>query len=325
MPRKTMGIQVKKGMYKDIESVIVVTDKLKATFLPSQGGKLTSLVFRETGRDYLAQRKEEKYRKLGLETSYTQAECAAYDDMFPTIDPWAYPDGPLKGLEYLDHGEVARVPHAFTERDGAVCTYMKSGILPYTFEKRITDNARGGLRIEFTATNTGEHDFDFIWAAHFMAVAEEGGYVLSPYPDGAKAEIAFSTNAEKYGERGDVCTLPYGVDGKTRLDMSKAYGAGAGDAWKFYYSDAVPEGWLGYQYPSDGTRLMFTFPKDKVPYAGLWMNDGSGGLGMFHNAALEVCTGSFDRPDTARERGQYSVLKTGEPYTWYLEIDITKG
>lgn len=44
MPRKTMGIQVKKGMYKDIESVIVVTDKLKATFLPSQGGKLTSLV-----------------------------------------------------------------------------------------------------------------------------------------------------------------------------------------------------------------------------------------------------------------------------------------
>ena len=61
-------------MYKDIESVVVVTDKLEATFLPSQGGKLTSLVLRETGRDYLAQRKEEKYRKLGLDTSYTQAE-----------------------------------------------------------------------------------------------------------------------------------------------------------------------------------------------------------------------------------------------------------
>ena len=50
MPRKTMGIQVKKGMYKDIESVIVVTDKLEATFLPSQGGKLTSLVLRETAQ-----------------------------------------------------------------------------------------------------------------------------------------------------------------------------------------------------------------------------------------------------------------------------------
>ena len=72
MPRKTMGIQVKKGMYKDIESVIVVTDKLEATFLPSQGGKLTSLVLRETGRDYLAQRKEEKYRKLGIEVLVAQ-------------------------------------------------------------------------------------------------------------------------------------------------------------------------------------------------------------------------------------------------------------
>ena len=70
-------IDIQKSMYKDIESVVVTTDALIATFLPSQGGKLVSLIRKETGRDYLAQRKGETYRKLGIDTAYEigRASC----------------------------------------------------------------------------------------------------------------------------------------------------------------------------------------------------------------------------------------------------------
>lgn len=143
------------------------------------------------------------------------------------------------------------------------------GILPYTFEKRITDNGRGGRCIEFTATNTGEHDFDFIWAGCISwRPAEEGGYVLSPYAKDAKAEIVFSSNAEKYGERGDVCTLPYGVDGTTRLDVSKAYGAGNGDAWKFYYSEAVPRAGSATSIRPTGRGSCSLSPRIRCPMPG---------------------------------------------------------
>ena len=80
-------------MYKDIESVVVVTDKLEATFLPSQGGKLTSLVLRETGRDYLAQRKEEKYRKLGLERPTPRRSAPRMTTCSPPSTPGPIPTG----------------------------------------------------------------------------------------------------------------------------------------------------------------------------------------------------------------------------------------
>lgn len=317
-------IEIQKSMYKDIESFVVTTDALIATFLPSQGGKLVSLIRKETGRDYLAQRKGETYRKLDIDTSYVQAECSAYDDMFPTIDPWAYPDGPLKDKPYLDHGEVSRTPARVTVGNDCMDTFMRSQFLPYTFEKHITENARGGIRIEFTATNTGEVDMDFIWAAHFMANAEEGGRVISPFVDGDKAEMVFSSDANRFGKRNDIVTLPYGVDGKTRIDQSNKHDAVDGDSWKFYYSDKCPAGYLGYHYPSDNSRLMFTFDETLVPYAGIWMNDGDHGsaLSEFHNCALEICTGSFDRPDTARARNQYSVLPARSQFKWFLELDI---
>ena len=317
-------MEVKHGLYKDLKSIVVKTERLTATFLPSQGGKLTSLVCSENGKDYMEQRKEVTYRRLGVDSIYTSAECAAYDDMFPTIDPWEIPDGPLKGAKYLDHGEVSRMPQLFTVRPEGVYTYMRSALLPYTFEKKITENSRGGLRIDYTATNTGDTDFDFIWAAHFMARAEKGGKVLSPFPDGAAAEIVFASDAGKYGVRNDKITLPFGKDGRTRVDESKGYDPQHGDAWKYYFSQSFPEGWLGYAYPSDGTKLMFHFDNRLVPYGGVWMNDGNGDLNNFFNAALEICTGSFDRPDTARARGQYSVLKAHSAYKWQLELDIGK-
>ncbi len=318
-----MSFNVTKGLYKDIEAVIVKTEKLQATFLPSQGGKLCSLICLESGREYMEQgRPETTYRRLGIDTYYVDAECAAYDDMFPTIDPWEIPEGPLKGGKYLDHGEVCRLPHHFTITEDAVYTYTRSVCLPYTFERKISEGANGGIRIDFTATNLCDTDFDYIWAAHFMAKAEEGGRVITPLPEGSKAEIVFASDAEKYGVRNDKVTLPYGKDGKTRIDENKKFVPGEGAAWKYYFCDPLPEGWIGYKYPSDGTMLKFTFDEKKVPYGGMWLNDGE-----FHNhsnAAMEIATGSFDRPDTARELNQYSVLKANSKEEWYFEIDIVK-
>ncbi len=317
-----MSFKVTNGLYKDVKSVVITTDKLQATFLPGEGGKLISLVCLENGKDYLEQRKESTYRHLGPETTYVEASCDSYDDMFPTIDPWEIPDGPLKGAKYLDHGEVSRIPHLFTKYGDAMYTYTRLSNLPVTFEKKITENERGGLRIDFTITNLCDTDIDYIWAAHFMAVAEEGGRVITPFKDGGKAEIVFASDNEKYGSRNDIVTLPYGKDGVTRVDENKKFVPGKGDAWKYYFCDPLPEGWIGYRYPSDGRTLKFRFDEKKVPYGGMWLNDGE-----FHgisNAAMEIATGTFDRPDSARERNQYSVLKASGKETWYFEIDIEK-
>ena len=98
-------MKIYKGTYKDIEAVIVETAKLKATFLPKYGAKLTSLKNKANGREYMAEAPGEKYRKLAYGGSYVAAECSAFDDMFPTIDPCICNDYPWQGAEYPDHGE----------------------------------------------------------------------------------------------------------------------------------------------------------------------------------------------------------------------------
>ncbi len=39
-----------------------------------------------------------------------------------------------------------------------------------------------------------------------------------------------------------------------------------------------------------------------------------------YNIAFELCTGSFDRIDMARIRGQNSILKAKGEYSWFLDF-----
>ena len=305
--------------YKDIPAIVVETAALRATFLPGQGGKLTSLVRRATGREYMQQRPGDIYRPLGLDTDYVSAECDAYDDMFPTIDPWA--DGEVR---YLDHGEVCRLPHIFEETDNTLRTRVETTAFPAVFARDISENSRGGLRIDFTVKSTANRDLDFIWATHFMAVAEEGGQLVSPFPDGTTARLMFADRPAVYGVQNQELSYPLAADGTTRLDLSGPCTPDIPNERKYYMTTPFPAGYWGYHYPSDSTRLMLRFDPAQVPYAGVWMNDGTSKFPGYYNVALEICTGNYDRPDTARENGQFSVLHAGSTVSWYLEIDIEK-
>lgn len=86
------------GKYKDIFSLVLDTGRLRAAVLPENGGKLASLVDKESGTELLAQAAGKAYLPIGLDSSYVKGECSAFDDMFPTIDP--------QEGGYPDHGEV---------------------------------------------------------------------------------------------------------------------------------------------------------------------------------------------------------------------------
>jgi len=72
-----------------------------------------------------------------------------------------------------------------------------------------------------------------------------------------------------------------------------------------------------------GFNIGLSFPPDRVPYLGMWVNEG-GWEGQY-NIAPEPATGAMDRPDAAKEWGMNSVLKPGEPYWWYLTVSAAAG
>ena len=80
-----MGYKTYESNYKDQKALTLESGKLLFKFLPDFGGGIVSIVDKNTGKEFLVQRPELKYRTAPFDGSYVDAECSGLDDMFPTI------------------------------------------------------------------------------------------------------------------------------------------------------------------------------------------------------------------------------------------------
>jgi hypothetical protein len=316
-----MSWRIYQSNYKNVPAVVMESGGLTACFLPQYGGKLASLVCKKTGREFLAQNESAQYKVLQYDGDYVTAECSGFDDMFPTIDKIYYTQYPWKGVEIPDHGEVCGLPWECVE--GQDCLYMGvNGVrFPYRLEKWISFKGESVLSIQYRATNLSSFDMDFLWAAHTMLNIENGGEIILPYKDKSPATCIFSEDPG-FGARGYKLEWPLALrmDGTVQaLNITGPKNAN-GNCYKYYFDQKTPEGWCAYKYNSDGTIFKTMFSKETVPYLSLWVNEGS--FHNLHNIAMEVCTGTYDRPDLARMYGQNSVLKAKSTYEWYYDIYV---
>jgi hypothetical protein len=319
-------MKISDGGYKDVPAQKVETEKFTALFLPEYGGKFASLKDRRMGREFLSQAAGNGYKKLSYAGDYVAAECSGFDDMFPTIDRCYYDRYPWNGVELPDHGEVCGLKWLYREEDGRLHMWTDSPRFGYRFEKWVSEvepslprssagvPGEGAIRIDYRVTNKTQFEFDFVYAAHCMIAVEEGGRVLLPsVPDGEKAALVFASDPKR-GRYGD----PF-IWHKDEPGVSVTPGPNAGEAFKFFFDAPQREGNCGYLYP-DGTLLTIDYSGEKLPYLGLWLNWNE--FHGFCNAAFEPSSGSFDRPDAARIRGQFSVLPPYGEYEWTIGFDL---
>lgn len=306
--------------YKDMNAVTLESGILKVQFIPEFGGKMVSLVCKKSAREFLVQAKNSEYKTLKYDGDYVAAECSGFDDMFPSIDRVFYTSYPWKGVEIPDHGEVCGLPWDYAIADDELQMSVYGVRFPYKLEKRVRFESDSVLDINYKVTNLGGFDLDFLWAAHAMINAEAGGEILVPYQGQQNTTCVFSWDEgmEKYGQK---MTWPEtrrrdGCSQKLNFTLPRNE---KGNNYKFYFDDKMPAGWCAYKY-KDGTALTMSFPPEKVPYLGIWVNEGS--FHGFHNIALEPCTGSYDRPDLAKLHGQNSILCTRGEYTWFLKFQV---
>jgi hypothetical protein len=300
--------------YKDIPALAVETEQLKAVFLPEYGGKCASLADVKTGREFLSQGPNKQYKKLEYDGDYVSSECTGFDDMFPTIDAYYYDRYPWQGVRVPDHGEVCGLKWQALQTGGALTLRTYSPRFGYGFEKAITEK-NGALSINYKVTNNTQFPFDFVYAAHCMIAAEKGGMILLPgVKAGEKCTLVFSGD----GKRGRYGS-PFVWDASDKALTVTPEAGKRDETYKFFFDDKRPEGKCEYRY-ADGTAIVLAYSADKLPYLGIWINNHD-----FHglcNVAFEPCSGSFDRPDAARIRGQGSVLSPYASYEWNITFSV---
>ncbi len=296
---------ISEAVYKGRRAVVVESQRLRATVLCDDGAKLASLIDLANGKELLLTRSTEPYRVLTYDGSYVDSECSGFDDMFPTIDPYTPAEGSYRGMPYLDHGEICRIPHSAELTEDAVCLRSHCARLPVSYQKTVSVAADGGLDLAYVITNEGDAPFPYVWAGHIMLRGEEGMRLMTPFEKDAPIEMMFAT--EGYSQE----DLP--------RDTLTGFDASGGAAYKFYYLDPIEKGCFGIRY-SDGKVLNFEYDEKKLPYLGVWINNGE--FQGIYNIAPEPCTVPFDAPDKAAKRGYTSVIAPKSSLEFTIHISI---
>jgi galactose mutarotase-like enzyme len=280
------------------------------------------MVYKPLGLELLWQNPARSFRKSAYADDYELGDISAFDEMFPTISRCFYERFPWAGTEVPDHGEVWSIPWDLGEEyaGGAVNLSVRGIQFPYKLTKRVSlEGSR--LRVDYTASNLSGFELDFIWAAHPLFNAAEGMELIVPP---GMDRVVNAVPGPRLGGYGRVLEFPFTCreDG-VELNLGAVPPKNDSGYQKYWFIGKAKEGWCLLHDAKKSLTVGLSFPVEKVPYLGVWLNEG-GWEGQY-NIAPEPATGAMDRIDFSRMWGMNSVLKGRQTLSWHLCISVMTG
>ena len=272
------------------------------TIMPERGGKITSLVDTDRGREWLEQADDALVGPADVEKSFDEGDMSGWDEMMPTISACRYPGATL---ELPDHGELWRVPWEVTRQSSSsVSTRVNGKVLPYLFERTLTlDNRR--VRVEYRVS-TSDDDLRFLWAAHpLFALQPETKVVVD---NG-------SSSFEQVHDDGARTSETWPDSGVVIADVSDA-----GQGQKFF-TRALSEIVVASLTDPDGTQLTLDWRGSQIPWTGLWLDNCS--LSRRPVAAIEPTSAPDDSLEAASSAGQSWTVSSGLAKHWSFELSVS--
>ncbi len=295
---------VGKCFFKNLPALFA-EDGCRAVILPGEGGKIASFTD-EKGREYLLCNPSPVYLHTGG-GAYEKCDCSGFDDMFPTIDEARVLRADGKELVYPDHGEVCRNPFDYEVKDGAISMSFRSYAFGYDYFKTVRAE-NGTVVIDYRIVNTGKYPLNALWAAHCLVPIENGGSVVSSYPDDAMAEMVSGTVAS-FTQNAVFCAKKAAF---TQMGGEKRSG-------KYYFLPPSGGGFVGYRY-ADGRTFYIEYDKEILPELGVWQNEGA--LNGACCVGLEPCTLAYDSVVNAKARGTERPIPAGKSLEFTLRLGV---
>jgi len=307
-----------------ITALRLTTDQFSVTVAPQLGGKIVSLVNRKTRREFAA-RSNVTHRLRTLDGRFEDYERDGIDDCFPSVAGAPFPVFPWQGAPIPDHGEVWALPWEYQIKPDRLITWVRGVRLPYRFERQISFETlarkeKPFMRLSYKVENDSPYDMPFLYAFHALFKAETRTRVL--LPAGTNVVSSWSTE-DRLGPPMTLQDWPKVTD----LTLDKSYDRSAirssrnKEAEKLF-TTPLDQGRCALVYPN-GEFIGFLFPAKKLPFLGLWFNEG--GWNNLHQVALEPTTSQVDRVDAAEGLKTCGVVPAKGSYEWDISIIAGKG
>jgi len=289
---------------------------IKLSILPDLGAKIASLVYKPQNFEVLFQPEDGGYRLAAYGDGFADYDTSGADEMFPTIDPCAYPYEGYQGKALPDHGELWSIPWSIIPLDEGLAAEVKGRALPYIFRRTIS-LSKNTVHMEYQVCNRGDKPLYGLWAFHGLAACDESTRLILP----PTQRIITVHDSKLLGSTGTSHSFPLTLDQNGQeyfLDRIKPRTTGKTE--KIYVEGLIRKGEAALTLNEGRLIYKLVFPEDKVPYLGVWLNEG--GFKGEYNCALEPSSGYYDSLEVAQKLDGISPLAAGATREWYLEIKL---
>jgi galactose mutarotase-like enzyme len=284
-------------------AVILESSSIRLGVRPELGGRISSLVDRRSGREWLWRNPHLAARPAVGAESYTEhLDAGGWDEILPSVSPCRLTDG----RDIPDHGDVVRLPSRVMDAGADHCiliTELDALPLRFTRELRV-EGAR--LTIRYALESLADHDVPWLWAAHPLFALEPGMEIA-----GIRG-VDFRT--------ADMLGNAAGFDGMIPDFRSPDFKPFACKL----FSPAGALGHVGLRHP-DGSCIELDWDPAEIPHLGLWLNLGawSGcGSSPYFNLGIEPTTSPHDSLAEAVRADEAMCLQVGEKRQWSLLIRL---
>lgn len=224
--------------------ITLSAEGISVSMSPERGGKITSLNDTQRAREWLEPSDGELSGPVARDASFDEGDMCGWDEVMPTIEACRHP---VTGAPLGDHGELWRQSWTVTARSpDSVTTSVGDEVLGYRLERtlRVSPHA---LRVDYRVV-TEASDLPLLWAAHPLFAARAGTRVF--------ADV----------EPLDLAGRPWPAGG---VAVSSDLAAGSG---RKVFLRPRGEQALSWLVDLDGSCLSLRWPRQRVPFLGLWLD-----------------------------------------------------
>jgi galactose mutarotase-like enzyme len=312
---------IKETMISGMNAIILENERIRVSVLPEAGAKIYNFVFKDTGRDFAWHSPITPLKKPVYGSSFISHDCGGFDELLPTVDACKW-----KGKHLPDHGEVWQLPWKVVDlRSGPEQVSLKTRCTckasPFIIERDvILKRGEPEALLKYKITNTGKEEWEYIWALHASVSLGKRTRIL--LPAGTRVNVWWS-ESDRMGKRGKWLDWPIARDeGGNEVDLGVMGEEITGHAEKLF-TGGLREGWIAALDMDTKEEIRFSFPLDKIPMAGLWLNRG--GWRGYGQLGLEPTNTAGDALDAAVEDylRKYASLRAGESTEFDVRISIT--
>jgi hypothetical protein len=297
------------------DALILENGRVRATVLPTLGGRVWELEDRVRGRQWIWHRPGVRLVQVPPGTVYDDVWAGGWEELFPNDAPVVF-----EGRELPDHGEWWAQAWRVTDRgDGEVarvrlearCAVRQAHCVKEFSLARESDSLTASYRI----VNEEREGFHFLFKQHFPVALTPSCRLVVPGGTVHPVDPAFGTLLPGSGPY----PWPLAAAPGSTVDLSRIPPPES-RAREFVYVTGVEDGWCGVEDPRRGAALRMQYSSRDLPY--LWLFLTYGGWRDCYTAVLEPCTNMPKDLVEATRRGQAGFLGPGEAFTTSVRVTL---